>query len=132
MYHYHVVRKALAVALVVGAALPAVAHHSFAMFDRDKQVTLKGTVKQYQWTNPHVFVQLLVPNQKGEAEEWSIEGASPNMLFREGWSNKTFQTGDQVTIVANPLRDGSHGGSLIYAQLPNGKTIGTVGYKPPG
>lgn len=112
--------------------LPSYAHHSFALFDRDKQVTLKGTVKQFQWTNPHVFIQLQVANEKGETEEWSIEGASPNMLYRDGWTNKTFQTGDQVTMVINPLRDGKHGGSFVYCELPNGKKLGSTGYRPPG
>ena len=114
------------------AALPLAAHHSFAIFDRDKQVTLSGTVKEFQWTNPHVFVQLVVKNTEGADEEWSIEGASPNMLFRSGWTNQSFKPGDQVTMVVNPLRDGSHGANFVFARLPDGKTLGQLNSRAPG
>jgi hypothetical protein len=111
----------------------SVAHHSFAMFDRSQQITLQGTVKDYQWTNPHVFVQFLVRNDKGEDQEWSIEGASPNMLYREGWTKTTFQAGDQLTLVVNPLKDGSHGGYFLFCRFADGKTLGSVGgQKAPG
>ena len=115
---------AIAAALALGGAGGALAHHSFAMFDRTKKVTLQGTVKEFQWTNPHIFVQLLVAGPTGETEEWSIEGASPNMLYRQGWDNATFKAGDRVTIVMSPLKDGHHGGTFIYATLANGRTIG--------
>jgi hypothetical protein len=114
------------------AALPLAAHHSFAIFDRDKQVTLSGTVKEFQWTNPHVFVQLLVKNTEGVDEEWSIEGASPNMLFRNGWTNQSFKPGDKVTMVVNPLRDGTRGANFVFAQLPGGKTLGQLNSRAPG
>jgi hypothetical protein len=114
----------LSVLTLSGALSPASAHHSFAMFDRSKQVTLKGVVRQFQWSNPHVFVELAVQDGANNGENWSIEGASPNMLFRQGWSVNTFKPGDQVTIVINPLRDGGHGGTLVSAILPNGKTLG--------
>ncbi len=114
------------------AALPSAAHHSFAIFARDKQVTLSGTVKEFQWTNPHVFVQLVVKNAEGADEEWSIEGASPNMLFRSGWTNQSFKPGDKVTMVVNPLRDGKHGANFVFAQLPDGKTLGQLNSRAPG
>lgn len=117
---------------VAGAVSPAHAHHSFAMFDRSKQVALKGVVRQFQWTNPHVFVELAVQNSKGAVENWSIEGASPNMLFRQGWTFESFHPGDQVTIVINPLRDGSRGGTLVSAVLPSGKTLGETAARAPG
>ena len=117
---------------VAGATSPAHAHHSFAMFDRSKQVALKGIVRQFQWTNPHVFVELAVQNSKGAVENWSIEGASPNMLFRQGWTFESFHPGDQVTIVINPLRDGSRGGTLVSAVLPSGKTLGETAARAPG
>ena len=115
-----------------GAASPADAHHSFAMFDRGKQVTLKGVVRQFEWTNPHVFVELLVQDSKGAEENWSIEGASPNMLFRQGWTVSTFRPGDQVTVVINPLKDGNHGGTLVSAILPGGKALGDPAARAPG
>ncbi len=108
------------------------AHHSFAMFDRDKQVTLSGTVKEFQWTNPHIFIQLVVENAAGSSEEWSIEGASPNMLFRRGWTNQSFKPGDKVTVVVNPLKDGSRGGNFVQASLPDGKTLGELNSRAPG
>jgi Family of unknown function (DUF6152) len=114
------------------AAHPIAAHHSFAMFDRDKQVTLSGTVKEFQWTNPHIFIQLMVTNPEGAAQEWSIEGASPNMLFRRGWTNQSFKPGDKVTLVVNPLKDGSRGGNFVMAHLPDGKTLGEAGSRAPG
>ena len=102
------IRSAL-LAFTLLLSLPIAAHHSFAIFNRDAQVTLTGTVKEFQWTNPHVFIQLLVKNAEGVDEEWSIEGASPNMLFRSGWTNQSFKPGDKVTIIGNPLGTGRAG-----------------------
>ncbi len=87
---------ALALVLAASASVPTavLAHHSFAMFDRTKVETIKGTVKEYQWTNPHVWIQLVVRDPQGQAVEWSIEGAGPNMLYRQGWDNNTFKAGD--------------------------------------
>ena len=102
---------------------PALAHHSFAMFDTTKVITIAGTVKEFQWTNPHVYVQLLVPNSAGQVEEWSIEGASPNMLYRAGWNKESLKTGDRVTMVVNPLRSGEIGGAFVSCTLPDGRVI---------
>ena len=106
------------------AASSASAHHSFAMFDRTKRVTLVGTVKAFQWTNPHSWVQLSVAGAQGEAEEWSIEALSPNVLGRQGWKRNTLNPGDKVSVVINPLRDGSKGGNLVAVTLANGETLG--------
>ena len=106
------------------AASSAQAHHSFAMFDRTKRVTLVGTVKAFQWTNPHSWVQLNVPGAQSEVEEWSIEALSPNVLGRQGWKRNTLNPGDKVSVVINPLRDGSKGGNLIAVTLPSGETLG--------
>ena len=75
-----------------------VAHHSFAMFDQSKLVPLQGTVKEFRWTNPHVFIQLLVKNEDGTDEEWSIEMTSPEHLARVGWKPGTLKPGDKVTL----------------------------------
>jgi hypothetical protein len=123
---------AAAATALVAVALPAAAHHSFAMFDREKQVTISGTVKEFQWTNPHVFIQLMVPGAGGKAEEWSIEGGSPNMLFRQGWEPTAFKPGDKVSIVINPLKSGERGGNFVFTTLPNGKTLGNMNAKAPG
>src|SRR6187397_1097560 len=80
-------------------------HHSFAMFDLDKEVTLDGVVKEFQWTNPHVFLQMGASDGKGGATEWSLEMGAPGMLSRTGWKSSTLKVGDKVTVVFNPLKD---------------------------
>jgi hypothetical protein len=105
-------------AIAAGAAVvallstPVSAHHSFAMFDRSKTVTIEGTVKEVQWTNPHVWIQILVKDAAGKNVEWSIESISPNYLARIGWKPSSVKAGDRASIVINPLRDGTAGGSL--------------------
>jgi hypothetical protein len=108
--------KSQTVAALLGllAMATAGAHHSFAMFDQTQRVTLKGTVSEFQWTNPHAFIQLSVANAAGAKEEWSIELNSPNNLKRQGWSSTSLKSGDQVTLVTYPLRDQSaHKGGLF-------------------
>src|ERR1700758_1402652 len=78
------------------------AHHSFAMFDQSKQVTLKGTVTEFQWTNPHAWIHLDVPNPNGVKDSWQVELNSPNNLKRQGWKSSSVKAGDQVTLVLNP------------------------------
>ncbi|MBN9504841.1 MAG: hypothetical protein J0I69_02350 [Altererythrobacter sp.] len=110
---------ALALAAI---AVPATAHHSFAMFDQQKIMTLKGTVTEFQWTNPHAFIEMDVPGAKGTVH-WSIELNSPNNLKRQGWHRDSLHRGDQVTLRMNPLRDGKHGGLFLDVRLANGKTL---------
>jgi hypothetical protein len=104
---------------------PAAAHHSFAMFDAQKQQTLIGVVKEFQWTNPHTWVQLLVDDGKGRKVEWAIEGNSPNILVRQGYTSKVIKPGDKVTLVIRPLKDGSNGGSLVSITLADGRVLGS-------
>ena len=106
------------------AASPALAHHSFAMFDRQKEVTLKGTVKEFQWTNPHSFIEIEVVDAQGATTPYSIEMNSPNNLTRQGWKSTALKPGDKVTVVMNPLRDGSKGGLFVSVMLPDGKVLG--------
>src|SRR4029078_1007862 len=94
---------ALATAL---AALPASAHHSFAMFDNTRSVTLHGKVTAYQWTNPHSYLEVDAEDGKGGTKHYTMEMTSPNMLHRGGWSSRTVKAGDVVTAVMSPLRDG--------------------------
>jgi len=109
---------------VLLAASPALAHHSFAMFDRQKEITLKGTVKEFQWTNPHSFIEIEAPDEKGAVVSYSIEMNSPNNLTRQGWKSTALKPGDKVTVVMNPLRDGSRGGLFVSVVLPDGKVLG--------
>jgi hypothetical protein len=106
---------------------PAFAHHSRSMFDQTKQITLVGTVKEFQWTNPHCWIQVLVPdtgNPSADPVEWGIEMGAPVELMRKGWKPGSLNPSDQVTIVVNPLRDGQHGGLVLSVTGPDGKIIG--------
>jgi hypothetical protein len=100
----------------------AVAHHSFAMFDNSKETTLNGTIKELQWTNPHIWIQVLVGDPAGKVVEWSIEGGSPNNLARKGWSRNSLKSGDKVVITIHPLKNGDNGGSLMKVTV-NGATL---------
>jgi hypothetical protein len=117
-------RLIAAAALCVAASVPLAAHHSAAMFDDEKVVELNGTIKEVQWTNPHVWIQVVVDNN-GQKTDWSIEGGSPNSLSRNGWKATTFKSGDPVVVRVNPMKDGTPGGSFIGAKWKDtGKTIG--------
>ena len=113
---------AIAAVALMGAS-PALAHHSFAMFDHDKEVPLTGVVKEFQWTNPHSWIQLMVTDKAGKTIEYSIEGASVNSLARQGWTRKAFKPGDKVTVFVNPLKTGEPGGSFVRAVLPDGSKL---------
>jgi hypothetical protein len=116
----------LALALAAVGATAASAHHSFSMFDSGRTVTLEGAVKQLQWTNPHVWVELVVTDASGRKSEWSVEGPSANTLARQGWSRSVMKPGDKAVIVVHPLKDGSNGGSLVSATV-NGQPVGAQG-----
>jgi hypothetical protein len=118
--------KKLSVVMGFGASLvlatQADAHHSFAMFDLTKTVTMEGTVKELQWTQPHSWLQVMIPDSKGGGTEWSLEigiMAKPE----EGWDRKALVPGDKVTVVVHPLRRGEPGGQLIGITMPNGKVF---------
>ena len=118
-------RSRILVGATLGAAIlggPALAHHSFAMFDTQKQVTVNGTVREFQWTNPHSWLQLTV-ERGGTAVEYSIELGSPNTMSRRGWRRTTFKPGDRVSVTMNPMRDGSPGGALVSAVDAQGNTL---------
>lgn len=109
--------------LAAWGAMPAGAHHSFAMFDQTRSLVLKGTVAEFQWTNPHAWLQVKVPNDKGGADEWSVELNSTSGLHRAGWKPRTLQPGDQVTVTVHPLRDGTKGASLVSIVLASGEAL---------
>lgn len=114
---------AITAALVMSAATVS-AHHSFAMFDLGKDVTFEGVVKEVQFTNPHVWLQILVKDDKGVETEWSVESGAPGMMLRNGWKPTTLKPGDAVTLTLHPLRDGRPGGSLVKVKVPDGRTLG--------
>jgi Family of unknown function (DUF6152) len=115
---------AIAVSAITLSALPAVAHHSFAMFDAEKTKTLEGTVKEFQWTNPHSWILLTVDNAQGQPEQWAIEMGGPGALARQGWVPKTLRPGMKVKTVIHPLRDGNNGGQFMAVTLPDGTLMG--------
>jgi hypothetical protein len=109
-------------ALGMTASTSALAHHSFVMFDAAKLITLDGTIREFQWTNPHSWVQLSV-TENGQTVEYSIEGSSPNGLARKGWTRNSLKPGDHVKLAIHPLKDGSHGGSFVSATMPDGRVL---------
>jgi hypothetical protein len=112
------------------SAIPALAHHSFAMFDAEKKMTLDGTVKEFQWTNPHSWILLTVSDAQGKAEQWAIEMGGPSGLARQGWVPKTLTPGMKVQAVIHPLRDGTPGGQFMAVTLPDGTQLGNPNARP--
>ena len=108
----------------------AQAHHSFAMFDRTRDVVLKGTVREFQWTNPHSFIELEVVDTGGTVTGFAIEMNSPNNLTRQGWKSSSLKPGDKVLLTMSPLRDGSKGGLFQAVQLPDGRVLGDLAHAP--
>ncbi|MEO8723946.1 MAG: DUF6152 family protein [Sphingobium sp.] len=110
--------------LLIGSSL-ALAHHSFAMFDQVKELTLKGTVVSFAWGNPHVYLRLESKGQAGPAIQYLFEGGSVNMLSRYGWKPSSVKFGDTVTVIYHPLRNGDPGGALKSVQTPTGQVLKT-------
>ena len=117
-------------ALLMGSAAPALAHHSAAGVDRTKTVTVSGTVKQFMWTNPHSWIDLDVPNEKGGSDKWSVEMTAPSILARAGWKSTTVKPGDKVSIVLRPMKNGDPGGLFVSVTLPSGQTLGEQAPRP--
>jgi hypothetical protein len=116
---------------LAGSALPAFAHHSFAMFDTTKRVTLAGTVTAFEWTNPHAYIELDVADERGAVKHWSIELGSPSILMQGGWKFKDLKYGDKVTAIVSPLKSGQSGALLSSITMPDGRVLGN-GPLPPG
>jgi hypothetical protein len=116
-------RWTIAAASLLLAPLAAVAHHSTAEFDYTKQVTIHGKVKEVQWTNPHSFIQLLVPGKDGKAVQWSVEIGSPSLNINMGWRKNSVKPGDEVTMVLSPARNGTPYGTLRVLTFADGKEL---------
>jgi hypothetical protein len=111
---------------LAATTLPAFAHHSYAEFNLDKKVTLEGTVKEFQWTNPHSWILVMVPNASGQEEQWAVELNSVSLLAERGWKPKTLKPGDKISITFHPMRNGSKAGSYMAVKLPDGKMMGNA------
>ena len=105
-------------------ASPVFAHHSFTMFDMTQRVTLVGTVTSFEWTNPHAYIEIDVPDDKGVVKHWSIELGSPSILQQSGWKFSTLKKGDKATLIVNPLKSGDAGGFLSQITLADGRVLG--------
>jgi len=115
----------LMIVAVLVLTAPAFAHHSFAMFDFSKEVTVLGEVKEFRWRNPHIHILMNVPDGKGGMEEYDIEGGTPNTQKRNGWRSDILKPGDKISVVIRPLKNGDKGGNLIRATRQDGSAIGT-------
>jgi hypothetical protein len=117
---------AVAFAAIASVAIevPASAHHSFAMFDAAKTVTLEGTVKEFEWVNPHSWLRVMVNDEKaGKPLLWAVELSSPGRLITMGMKADSVKPGDTVSVTIHPMRDGTRGGQFIQATLPGGKQV---------
>jgi hypothetical protein len=106
-------------------SLPAIAHHSHAMYESNVRVTVEATVKEYIWANPHIWVYVEIPDENGQSVEWILESGAPAGLARNGWTPESMKPGDKVTVTFGPLRDGTSGGLLGAVVLADGSTVTT-------
>ena len=112
---------AIILAATAAASWPAFAHHSFAVYDRTKTLTLKGTVKTFQWTNPHCWLDVIVVDKV--ETKWALEGPSPAMLQRKGWDKNRVKPGDKIKVSLFPTRDGANSGSIRNITLGDGTVL---------
>jgi hypothetical protein len=108
---------------------PLLAHHSSSAYDMKNPVDMKGVVTNMEWSNPHVFIYMNMKNDKGEVEEWRVEGNSPNMLFRAGWKKEMIKAGDELTVNGAPAKNGAKSLRLLSLTLANGQKYDGQGFK---
>lgn len=120
--------KSLATLTALGVTTVAWTHHSTAGFNYYKDLTLTGSVKEFKWTYPHMFLDVTVPDESGQAKLWSIEVGTPNLNVRHGWKKNDIKPGDKVTMVIHPMRDESKNeGTLVHVTLPDGRVLRAPG-----
>jgi hypothetical protein len=111
-------------------AVPVSAHHSFAMFDAEKTITLTGTVKEMEWTNPHMWLNVMAPDASGKMVEYPLEMQGPGQSMKNGWKQDSVRPGDKVTVEMHPLKTGARGGQLMSVVLPSGQRLNVTGKAP--
>jgi hypothetical protein len=116
----------------VATAVPASAHHSAAIYDRAHPITLRGTIKELQWMNPHGWIEVLATSDGGKVSSWTIEMEGPNVMQREGWSRHSLLPGDRVTAVVMPLKDGRPGARLVEVTKADGTVLHLFTPRPAG
>jgi hypothetical protein len=109
--------------LALAAGAPALAHHSYAMFDAKQNKELSGTIQTFKWTNPHSYIEVIVMDDKGQTQTWGVECGSPAQMVRAGWKSSSLKPGDHVVVTVHPLRDGTPGGSFVQVQTADGKVL---------
>lgn len=114
--------SALATVVLAGPPQSVSAHHSFGMFDSEKTIVISGQVREFQWVNPHTWIQL-VTTTGGRSVEWSIEGRSPNVLSRRGWNRSTLKPGDRIAATIHPLKNGKPGGAIVSIRFADGRVL---------
>jgi len=119
-------RPALVCMVLLSAVSTASAHHSPAMFDMSRHVVLKGVVREFQWTNPHSYIQLLVRNDAGNETEWNLEMGAPNYLYNNGWRPGTLKSGDNVVVTIAPLKSAADGGLVVEVTMADGRKLGNA------
>jgi Family of unknown function (DUF6152) len=120
---YKLAAVSFAVVGLLAVSLPLFAHHGYAAYDTDKQVTLKGTVTRFVWSNPHCMVQLDVTDESGHVAHWIAETENPSAMIRVGWTDKSLKVGDQITLTALPVKSGAPVGRIIEIVLSNGQKL---------
>jgi hypothetical protein len=109
--------------MTLWGSAPVLAHHSAAGVDRSKSVTITGTVKQFKWANPHSWMEIDVPNDRGGSDLWNVEMTSPSFLVKAGWKSTTVKAGDRVSVVVRPMKSGEPGGLFVSITLPSGQVL---------
>jgi len=113
-------KRILAMTLAMLLSTSGYAHHSFGMFDNTTELWLEGSIREFQWTNPHAWIQIVVKDDTGNDVEWSLEGGSPNILSRNGWNRTVLQPGEKVRILIYPLKSGEPGGAFLEVHKEDG------------
>lgn len=127
-------RPVVVLAFIVALSMPLLAHHGAAAFDTGKKVVLKGTVKDWIFSNPHCLLRLDVMGDDGKVVSWVAEGQAPNVIFPAGYRKDSFKVGDQVTITVEPVKNGLPLGRILQAVLADGQVLGvasSAGAPPP-
>lgn len=126
-------RRLILSAVAVGLLIPfpLFAHHGGAAFDIGKKATLKGTVKEWVYSNPHCLLRLEVTGEDGQIVQWIAEGQAPSVIFPRGYRRDSFKPGDQVTVTVEPVKNGRPMGRILQAVLADGKTLDAANSPPP-
>jgi hypothetical protein len=112
-----------AVVVVLAVSVPLFAHHGYAAYDTDRKVTLKGTVTRWIWSNPHCMIQLDVSDDSGHVVHWIAETENPSTMSRSGWTDKSIKVGEEVTVIALPVKNGNPAGRILEVVLSSGQRL---------